>query len=137
MRPVDPAVFVADLGLEGCRHAKPKSRRQVLLMEEETLAALGLEPALIKENVTTRGIDLTSLPVETRLHLGDEVELWVTGPCHPCGLMNEIRSGLEEELRGRRGVLAWVKTGGRVTVGERIEALAAVGTVGEDAPSAE
>jgi hypothetical protein len=43
MRPVDPAVFVADLGLEGCRHAKPKSRRQVLLMEEETLAALGLE----------------------------------------------------------------------------------------------
>ena len=30
MRPVDPAVFVADSGLEGCRHAKPKSRRQVL-----------------------------------------------------------------------------------------------------------
>ena len=100
MRPVEPAVFVADLGLEGCRHAKPKSRRQVLLIEEETLDALGLEPATIKENVTTRGIDLTSLPVHTRLHLGDEVELLTTGPCHPCGLMNEIRAGLEEELRG-------------------------------------
>jgi MOSC domain-containing protein YiiM len=137
MRSVDPAVFVADLGLQGCDHARPRSRRQVLLLEEETLAALGLEPARLKENVTTRGIDLNSLPADTRLHLGGGVELWVTGPCHPCGLMNEIRSGLEEELWGRRGVLAWVKTGGRVTVGDRIEALPAVGAVGGDAPTAE
>ncbi len=36
--------------------------------------------------------------------------------------MNELRDGLKEELRGRRGVLAWVKTGGRVRVGDRIEA---------------
>jgi MOSC domain-containing protein YiiM len=98
MRPVDPAVFVADLGLEGCRHAKPKSRRQVLLMEEETL-----------------------------------VELWVTGPCHPCGLMDDIRDGLQEELRGRRGVLAWVKAGGRVRVGDRIEATPPEEFAGDDA----
>jgi len=136
MRPVDPAVFVADLGLKGCRHAESNSRRQVLLIEEETLVALGLEPALVKENVTTRGIDLTSLPADTRLRLGEEVELWVTGPCQPCGLMNEIRAGLEEELQGRRGVFAWVKTGGRVTVGDRIAALPAPGTAGRDAPSA-
>jgi MOSC domain-containing protein YiiM len=122
MRPVDPAVFLADLGLDGCHHARPKSRRQVLLIEEETLAALGLETAVLKENVTTRGIDLQSLPEDTRLQLGDEVELWVTGPCHPCGLMDEIRDGLQEELRGQRGVLAWVKTGGWVRVGDRIDA---------------
>jgi MOSC domain-containing protein YiiM len=121
MRRVGPAVFIADLGLEGCRHAKPESRRQVLLIEQETLAALGLETAILKENVTTRGIDLTSLPDDTRLLLGDEVELWITGPCHPCDLMNEIRDGLKEDLRGRRGVLAWVKTGGWVRVGDRIE----------------
>ena len=133
MRPVEPAVFVADQGLEGCRHAKPQSRRQVLLIEEETLDALGLEPATIKENVTTRGIDLTSLPVHTRLHLGDEVELLITGPCHPCGLMNEIRAGLEEELSGRRGVLAWVKVGGKVRVGDRIEA-SPPDSGGDDAP---
>lgn len=131
MRPVDPAVFVADMGLEGCRHTGPKSRRQVLLIEEETLAALGLETAILKENVTTRGIDLTSLPDNTRLLLGDEVELWVTGACHPCDLMNEIRDGLEEELRGRRGVLAWVKKGGRVRVGDRIEARPPVGSARE------
>lgn len=122
MEPVDPAVFVPDLGLEGCRHAVAGSRRQVLLIEEETLADVGLERGVVKENVTTRDIGLTALPVNTRLHLGREVELWITGPCEPCGLLDEIRAGLQDELRGRRGVLAWVKRGGTVRVGDRIEA---------------
>lgn len=122
MQPVNPAVLVADFGLEGCRHAKPKSRRQVLLIEQETLEALELEPGMVKENITTRGIDLSSLPVDSRLFLGDEAEVWVTGPCQPCGYMDEIRDGLQEELRGRRGVLAWVKQGGRVRVGDAIRA---------------
>lgn len=121
MRSVDPAVFQRDRGLDGCRHAIPGSRRQVLLIEQETLEALGLEPGAVKENVTTRGIDLGSLARETRLILGGAVELWVTGPCHPCDRMDEVRDGLQEELRGRRGVLAWVKRGGRVRVGDRIE----------------
>jgi molybdopterin adenylyltransferase len=122
MEPVNPAVFVPDLGLEGCRHAVAGSRRQVLLIEEETLGDVGLERGVVKENVTTRDIGLTALPVNTRLHLGDEVELWITGPCLPCGLLDEIRVGLQDELRGRRGVLAWVKRGGTVRVGDRIEA---------------
>jgi MOSC domain-containing protein YiiM len=123
MRSVDPAVLLADHGLEGCRHAKPGSRRQVLLIEAETLEALDLEPGVVKENITTHGIDLTSLPAETRLRLGEAVELWITGPCAPCGLMDEIRDGLQEELRGRRGVLAWVKAGGSLRVGDSIEVV--------------
>ena len=124
MSPADPAVFVADSGLEGCRHAKPGSRRQVLLIEQENLEEYRLEPMVVKENGTTRGIDLTSLAVDTRLALGEEVELWITGPCHPCALMDEIRDGLQEEIRGRRGVLAWVKKGGRVRVGDQIRVVA-------------
>ncbi|NIR45975.1 MAG: MOSC domain-containing protein [Gemmatimonadetes bacterium] len=122
---MDPARFIADLGLEGCRHARAGSRRQVLLLEEETLEALGLAPGVVKENVTTRGIDLAGLPVDTRLRLGSEVELWITGPCRPCDLMDEIRDGLQEEIRGRRGVLAWVKHGGRVRVGDVVEVVPA------------
>lgn len=123
MDPVDPATVTADMGLEGCRHAKQGSRRQMLLIEEEILDELDLRPGLIKENITTRGIDLTSLPRETRLLLGEEVELWTTGPCGPCGLMDEIRDGLQEELRGRRGTLAWVKRSGQLRVGDRIEVI--------------
>ncbi len=123
MKPVDPGLFVSDLGLDGCRHAKPGSRRQVLLIEEETLDDFELAAAIVKENVTTRGIELMSLPADTRLRLGEEVELWITGPCAPCGLMDEIHEGLQEAIRGRRGVLAWVKVGGEVRVGDSIEVV--------------
>jgi MOSC domain-containing protein YiiM len=125
VRPLDSANFVTDLGLEGCCHARAGSRRQVLLIEGETLAALGLTPGMVKENVTTRGIDLMSLPAGSLLLLGGEVELQVSGPCTPCGLMDEVRPGLQEELRGRRGVLARVRRGGEVRLGDSIEARAA------------
>lgn len=123
MRPVDPALFVTDRGLEGDRHARAGSRRQILLIEGETLDVLGLEPGLVKENVTTRGIDLAALPGGSRIALGDEVVLWLTGPCGPCGRMDEIREGLQEEIRGRRGTLAWVERGGRVAVGGPVRVL--------------
>ena len=45
--------FVADLGIEGDRHAKPDTRNQVLLMDTETLDALELAPGDIRENVAT------------------------------------------------------------------------------------
>lgn len=135
MQPVDPALVAADLGLEGCRHATAGSRRQVLLIEQETLDALGLEAGGVKENVTTRGIDLSTLPVDTRLRLGRDVEIWITGPCEPCGRMDEIREGLQEELQGRRGMLAWVKRGGELRVGDRIEVLAANSSAEEGAGS--
>lgn len=124
MRPRNPAVFVRDGGIEGDCHGRPKSRRQVLLIESETLEALGVPPGSVKENVTTRGIDLMSLPRDTRLGLGAEVVLWITGPCAPCALMNDVRPGLEDELQGRRGVLAWVERGGAVHLGDVVRVLA-------------
>ena len=130
MRPVNPAVFVRDGGIEGDCHGRPKSRRQVLLIEAETPDQLGIQPGDVKENVTTRGIDLMGLARDTRLGLGDAVVLWLTGPCAPCALMNDVRPGLEEELQGRRGVLAWVEAGGAVRVGDRVRVLAAGGPGG-------
>jgi MOSC domain-containing protein YiiM len=125
MRPVDPAVFLPDRGLQGCYHGIAGSRRQVLLIEEEILDDVGIDPGIVKENVTTRGIDLTALPTGTRLRLAEEVELWITGPCKPCGLLDQVRPGLQGELDGKRGVLAWVKHGGVVRPGDRIQALVA------------
>jgi MOSC domain-containing protein YiiM len=123
MRPVDPAVFVRDRGLDGDAHARPGSRRQVLLIDLETLEALGLAPGAVKENVTVRGLPLGELGPGTRLALGSEVVVWVTGPCSPCGRMDEIRPGLQQDLRGRRGVLAWVERGGAVRVGDPVRVL--------------
>jgi MOSC domain-containing protein YiiM len=41
--------------------------------------------------------------------------------CDPCELMEEIRPGLEDELEGKRGMLARVLTTGDVAVGDEIK----------------
>ena len=67
MKPVAVAQAVADFGLEGDRHAKAGSRRQVLLVEKETLDALDLPPGIVRENITTQGANLMSLVPGRRL----------------------------------------------------------------------
>ena len=45
---------IQEMGFEGCDHAHP-GRRQVLLVDRETLDALELSPGMIRENITTEG----------------------------------------------------------------------------------
>ena len=113
---------VANLGLAGDQHARPNSPRQVLLTDEETLRQLDLPPGMVKENITTRGIELRMLKSGMRLRLGD-VLVEVTKPCTPCGRMDEIREGLRRALEGQRGMLARVIQGGTLRVGDLIEVL--------------
>jgi len=123
MQPVTSASFVEGVGVEGDRHATEKADRrgfQVLLAETETLEALNLEPGVIKENVTTSGIDLSFLKPGQILELGDQVVLEVYKVCLPCSRMEELRPGLQQELEGRRGQLAAIVRGGAVEVGDQV-----------------
>lgn len=120
MREVVESEAVLGQGLKDCAHGRPGSKRQVLLMDIETLEAMQLRPGLIRENVTTRGLDLKSLRRGQRLRVGQAL-LEVTLPCEPCGRMDDIRQGLQEELRGRRGMLCQVVEGGVIRRGDRIE----------------
>jgi MOSC domain-containing protein YiiM len=113
---------VAGLGLEGDFHARG-GRRQVLLIDLEILEDLGLTPGQVKENLTVRGLNLQGLPAGTRLRVGPEAVLELTGPCTPCFRMDEIRPGLQAELQGRRGVLARVVAGGTIRVGDPVSPL--------------
>ncbi len=113
---------IANLGLEDDRHAHPNGSRQVLLIDEETLKALDLKPGMVKENMTTRGIDLKSLARGTRLHIGSAL-FEIMAPCSPCERMDEIRAGLREALEGQRGMLARVVEGGMLRVGDVIEVV--------------
>src|ERR1700740_2621704 len=108
---------LANLGLEGCAHARTDSPRQVLLMDSETLEAMDLQAGNIRENITTRGINVNGLSAGDRLLVG-EAQLEVSMACTPCGLVEKIRPGLRRELRGRRGMFGrgiaggWICTGG-------------------------
>ena len=123
MKPVTVAQAVADFGLEGDRHAKAGSRRQVLLVEKETLDALDLAPGIVRENITTQGANLMDLVPGRRLRLGHDVVLEVTGTCNPCQRLDEVRDGLSQEIAERRGVNTRVVAGGSIRLGDAIVVL--------------
>jgi MOSC domain-containing protein YiiM len=120
MREFEDVLAVESKGLRECIHGRKGSSRQVLLMDLETLEEFGIAPGRARENITTRGIALGSLPLGQRLRAGEAL-LQVSGHCTPCDQMDEIRPGLQEAIRGRRGILCRVIESGRIRRGDRIE----------------
>jgi len=139
MKKVEEAVLITDFGIEGDVHAATHIRpspvpndtistyrrkeRQVLLMDLETLQKFNLEIGIIKENITTTGLDINRLKKGQKIIVGDLVTLTVTGPCTPCYRMDEIRSGLMDDIEGERGTLAFVEKGGVIRIGDKISIL--------------
>jgi MOSC domain-containing protein YiiM len=141
-------VLLEGLGVEGDAHlgekVKHRSRvardpsqpnlRQVHLIHGELhdeLQAHGfsVEPGEMGENVTTRGIDLLALPRGTRLRLGKDAVVEVTGLRNPCKQLEDIQPGLmqatlDRDERGnlirKAGVMGIVVAGGEVREGDAI-----------------
>jgi MOSC domain-containing protein YiiM len=109
-------------GLEGCARARAGTKRQVLFASAEHLDALGVEYGRIRENFTIEGADVHDWPVGQRLRVGQAL-FEITMVCDPCSRMDEIRSGLQAELDGRRGMLARVVESGEVAAGDEVELL--------------
>jgi len=112
-------IVVRDSGFEGCAHGRPGSKRHVLLIDRETLEAMDLKPRMIRENITTDGINVNGLPIGQQLRVGAAM-LEVTAVCTPCDQMEAIRPGLRKELWGRRGMLCRVVEGGLIRRGDSI-----------------
>ena len=75
MKSVETAFIRTGYGIEGDRHAVSegvRTKRQVLLIDQETLDKFELSPGEVRENITTSGIDLHSLSEGQRLALGDD-----------------------------------------------------------------
>lgn len=116
------------------RHPQQPNLRQVHLLAAELLdelAAAGYDVCAgqLGENVTTLGLDLVGLPARTRLHVGEEAVIEVTGLRDPCVRLERIGPGLmaatlaRDERGGlvrRAGVMGIVLTGGRVRPGDPV-----------------
>jgi MOSC domain-containing protein YiiM len=116
------AQAVKDSGLEACAHARPGGLRQVLLVDSETLDAMNLRPGIIRENITTKGLNVNSLALGQQLQVG-AARLEVSAVCTPCNQMEKIRPGLRKELWKRRGMLCRVVEGGIIRPGDPIEKI--------------
>ena len=73
--------------------------RQVHLMHAELfdelrLKGFAVQPGDLGENVTTSGLDLLALPTGTRLHLGENAVVEVTGLRNPCSQLDGFQKGL-------------------------------------------
>ncbi len=145
---VEAITLLAGLGVEGDAHCgrtvqhlsrvrrdptAPNLRQVHLLPGElfEELAGRGFDiaPGAVGENVTTRGLALLALPTGTRLHLGPDAVIEVTGLRNPCVQLDRYRRGLQKAVLGRddagnlvrrAGVMAVVLTGGVVRPGDEI-----------------
>jgi|SRR5215468_9522993 len=122
MEELRSANLLADRGIEGCVHNRPGGKRQVLLVDRETLDAMRLAPGIIRENITTEGIDVNGLLAGQRLRVGVAL-LEVCAVCTPCDQLEKIRPGLRREIYGRRGTLCKVIEGGLVRPGDSIQKL--------------
>jgi MOSC domain-containing protein YiiM len=148
-QPATQLTLLAGLGIEGDAHAgrtvqhlsriakdpsSPNLRQVHLIHEElfEELAEKGFTvcPGQLGENVTTRGLDLLGLSRGTRLRLGDEALIEITGLRNPCHQINGLEEGLmaavldkapNGSLVRKSGVMAVVITSGDVRVGDGIE----------------
>ena len=118
MEELEQAVALEDSGLEGCAHARP-GKRQVLLVDRETLAVFDLQPGIVRENVTTEGLNVNALAVGQSLKIGD-VELQVSMVCAPCEQIEALRPGLQAAMERKRGILCKVVRGGVLKRGDEI-----------------
>jgi MOSC domain-containing protein YiiM len=129
MEELEEVRVTTNVGLEGCAHARPGGGpRQVLLVDRETLEAMDLRPGIVRENITTEGIDVNSLAQNQELRIG-EVRLQVSEICHPCDQLEKIRPGLRREMRGRRGMLCRVLEGGMIRRGDTIDKVLAAASL--------
>jgi MOSC domain-containing protein YiiM len=147
-QPQDGIRLLAGLGVEGDAHSgttvRHRSRRrwhpqepnlrQVHLVAAELhdgLAAAGftLAPGQMGDNLTTRGLDLLTLPQGTRLLLGAEAVVEVTGLRTPCIQLDRFQPGLMAAVLGhtadgrpvcRGAVMGVVLIGGEVRPGDAI-----------------
>ena len=116
-RPVLEFVLVEGRGVRGDAHEGPGDRQVSLLAAEdiEAFRAKGFEaaPGDFAENLTTRGVDLASLPLGTRLSIGGAL-LEISRIGKECHSACSIRERTGDCIMPRRGVFARVLVGGRI-----------------------
>lgn len=124
--PVAQVELREEHGIVGDAHAGEWHRQVSLLAQEsiEKMQRMGLDvdSGDFAENITTRGIDLPSLPIGTRLTVG-EVLIEVTQIGKECHTRCAIFYQAGDCVMPKEGIFARVLAGGAVKPGDRIEIL--------------
>ena len=115
--PVGFMDLVEGSGALGDAHAGPGNRQLSLLaiedIDAQSSANIDLGPGAYAENITTRGVDLLSLPLGTRIAIGAAL-LEISQIGKECHAGCAIRRATGDCVMPKRGVFARVLIGGRI-----------------------
>lgn len=129
-KPVPQGRLEPDVGLVGDAHSGPWHRQLSLLAMESIdfmrQKGADVNPGDFAENVTTQGIELHTLPVGTRLTLG-EVEVEVTQIGKECHAGCAIRELVGDCIMPRQGIFVRVLNPGEVRAGDPVSRLGGEG----------
>ncbi len=125
---VPEGVLKENYGLVGDAHADCCTHRQVSLLAIESIEKMrklgfAIGPGDFAENLTSEGIDLVSLPIGTRLSIGEETILEITQIGKECHTGCAIYRQIGKCIMPKEGVFAQVIHGGSVRAGDSIEVL--------------
>ena len=136
--PVKEALFVPGKGIDGDRYfnsvgtfseaLQDSKDYEVTLIEREEIDAfnkitgLDYSNGLFRRNVITEGIRLNPL-VGEEFSLG-EIKLKAVRLCEPCGYLSDlIGQEVMQHMEHKAGIRAAIISGGKVAVGNGVEAL--------------
>lgn len=123
--PADSVVMVVDFGVEGDAHGGPGKRQVSLLARESVdkmIALTGKEDlcdGIFAENITTEGLELHTLPVGTKLKIGETLHMvsQIGKECHVgCAIMQQVG----QCIMPKEGIFTQVLQGGTVKAGDEI-----------------
>ncbi len=120
----DELRLVEDHGVEGDAHAGPWHRQVSFLAAEQIEGCvergLNVDFGDFAENVASVGVDWKTLPLGTRVALGDEVLVEITQIGKECHKKCAIFYQAGDCIMPREGVFGRVLKGGLVRVGDEI-----------------
>ena len=112
-------------GIEGDAHASEKWHRQISLLALESIKkmqnmGLKVKAGDFAENITTQGIDLPSLPIGTKIIIGEDVEVEVSQIGKVCHTRCAIYNQAGDCVMPKEGIFAKVLKGGTIKKGDKI-----------------
>jgi MOSC domain-containing protein YiiM len=125
-KPVDAVELRENHGIVGDAHAGDWHRQVSLLAAEsiDKMRKLGLDVASgdFAENITTSGIELVTLPIGTRLQVGEAL-LEVTQIGKECHTRCAIYYQAGDCVMPKEGIFAKVITGGMIRSGDQVKTV--------------
>ena len=125
---IGQCLLVENMGLNDDAHADSKTHRQVSLLAMESIKkmqdmGLDVSEGDFAENITTEGIDLLSLPIGSKIQIGNKAVLEISQHgkvCHaPCAIYHQAGTC----IMPKEGIFGKVLQGGKIKAGDKIKQI--------------